>query len=113
MTNSMTKDSMGEFLGQMRIIKEVSTIRKKGILLEEILRWLRKNGSFIEQNGWYPTGNCSGYYEQFLVGSVGKIRVRIVWTAASVGSPTLSIAVDSEAEWIAIRQSLRNASLIR
>ena len=109
----MTKDSMAKFLNQMKVVKEIGAIRKKGVDLEKPFQWLKKSGSFVEKSGWYPEGNCCGYREQFLAGLVGKINVRIVWTTASIGSPTLSIAVDSEAEWIAIRQSLREAGFVR
>ena len=111
--DSMTKDSMGEFLGQMKVIKEIGAIRKKGIPLEKPFRWLRENGNFVEQSGWYPDGNCCGYHEQFFTGLIGKIRVRIVWTEAEIGTPTLSVAVDSEKEWLVIRQSLRDAGFVR
>ena len=109
----MTKDSMGEFLGQMKVIKEIGAIRKKNVLLEEPFRWLRENGNFVEQKGWYPDGNCCGYHERFFVGLIGKIRVRIVWTEASVGMPTLSVGVDSKREWLVIRQNLRDAGFVR
>ena len=111
--DSMTKDSMGEFLSRMKVIKEIGAIRKKNVLLEEPFRWLRENGNFVEQSGWYPDGNCCGYHEQFFTGLIGKIRVRIVWTEAEIGTPTLSVAVDSEKEWQVIRQSLRDAGFVR
>jgi len=113
MTNSMTENSMKEFLGQMKVIKEIGVIRKKGVDLEKPFQWLKKSGSFVEKSGWYPEGNCCGYREQFLAGLVGKINVRIVWTTASVGSPTLTVAVNSKAEWLIIRQSLRDAGFVR
>ena len=113
MTNSMTENSWREFLGQMKIVKEVGALRKKGIPLEEVFQWLKRNGNFVEQEGWYPEGNCCGYHEQSFTGLIGKINVRVAWANATIGTPTLSVAVNSKKEWAVIRQSLRDAGFIR
>ena len=110
---TMTENSWKEFLSQMKVVKKIDTIRRKGTLLEEIFWWLKKRGTFVERNGWYPEGNCCGYHEQFLTGRIDRINIRIVWTAAEVGLPTLSVAVDSEKEWTMLRQSLRDAGFVR
>ena len=109
----MTKDSMGEFLSRMKVIKDIGAIRKKGIPLEKPFRWLREAGDFVEQSGWYPDGNCCGYHERFFTGLIGRISVRIAWAEASVGMPTLSVGVDSKREWLVIRQNLRDAGFVR
>ena len=109
----MTKDSMREFLNRMEIVKDIGAIRKKNVPLEKPFRWLREAGDFVEQRGWYPSGNCCGYHEQFFTGLIGKIRVRIVWTEAEIGTPTLSVGVNSKEEWLVIRQSLRDAGFVR
>ena len=109
----MTEDSMREFLGKMKVVKEVGAIRKKNIPLEKPFRWLREAGDFVEQSGWYPDGNCCGYHEQYFTGLIGKISVRIAWAEAEGSIPTLSVAVDSENEWLVIRQGLRDAGFVR
>ena len=113
--DSMTKDSnsMGKFLNRMEVVKDIGAIRKKGIPLEKPFQWLKKNGSFVEQSGWYPDGNCCGYHEQYFTGLIGQISVRIAWAKAEVGMPTLSVAVDSKEEWTMLRQSLRDAGFVR
>ena len=111
----MTKDSnsMGKFLNRMEIVKNIGAIRRRGIHLEEPLKWLRENGKFIEQSGWYPDGNCCGYHEQFFIGKIGPISVRIAWANAEIGTPTLLVGVDSEKEWLVIRHCLRDAGFVR
>lgn len=93
------------FLAAMPITKDVGSLRKKGIMLEDAL-WLLREKLELEAIHSFREGN----YEQMVYEGEG---VRVAWAYYRLSIPCLVVGVDTEERWINIRQMLKDAHLVR
>lgn len=98
-----------EWLGKDRVVKDIGSIRKKGILLEEVLSILHKQYDLVSYMVFRPE-NAMGYHELYYK---GKKDMRVIWAEARAGIPSLVVSVVTQEVWETIRKELRELNLVR
>ena len=99
-----------EKTNKKRVVKEISSLRKKAVWLEESLELLEARWELVQADSYYPEEYGVGYHEIYYVGKDG---VKAAWAHAEMGLPSLAISCVSKAQWMFIRSDLREANLIR
>jgi len=97
-----------EHLGS-RVVKDLYSIRKKGVHLERVFEFLIQEFN-LQKVGVYSNPEYFMYHENYYV---GDNDVRVAWASALLGLPSLSISVKTRSEWIDLREKLRAAGLVR
>lgn len=97
------------------IQKDLSSIRKKGIWMEDTFSWFYGTPlTYIKT--FY--GDTAGYHESFYQGEVTlhdgkKVEVKVVWCSAYLGIPSLIVGTKTKEDWVAVRGELRDLNLLR
>jgi hypothetical protein len=113
----LEKSIWKEFLAEKKISKDLNSIRAKKVMIEDILEWLLSNGTCEEHNRYSKSEDLSiGYHEVYYKVAIEieiPFTIHVAWAAARLGIPSLSIAVDTQKEWLLLREKLREAELVR
>lgn len=110
------KKEVDEFMGDF-IQKDLTSIRKKGVWMEDTCNWFCTQIPHITKT-WWPEEDIAGYHENFYEGEVTlhdgkKVSVKFVWCCARMGIPSLIVGTKTKEDWIAVRGELRDLNLVR
>lgn len=98
-----------EFL-QTRTVKELNSIRRKGVMMEDIMAEVIEFMGVRCVDRYDPPGAAFMYHETFWANADGD---KMVWAEARVGMPTLAVSFKTKEKYLALRKHLIGKGLVR
>ena len=98
------------YIQKPMISKNIFAIRAKGVWLEDILEYLKKELELELESYYYGDDTGIGYYEHYYNSSK---RIKVMFSHARLGLPDLVVGTNTKKEWIELREMLRKNGFVR